>query len=127
MAVVATLPADGHHAGFTVPANARLQRFVPQGPLLERAVRAMTHGGMGATQKALVHGVPVCAVPFGRDQLEVAWRVEVAGAGTRLPATRLRPDRLRDRIREAETKAGAARRIAEAFAARSASGVRGEP
>lgn len=69
VAVVATLPADGHHAGFTVPANARLQRFVPHGPLLERPVRVMTHGGMGATQKALVHGVPVCAVPFGRDQL----------------------------------------------------------
>jgi hypothetical protein len=36
---------------------------------------------MGATQKALAHGVPVCAVPFGRDQLEVARRVEVAAAG----------------------------------------------
>jgi hypothetical protein len=57
---------------------ARLQRFVPHGPLLERAVCAMTHGGMGATQKALVHGVPVCVVPFGRDRLEVARRVEVA-------------------------------------------------
>ena len=29
---------------------------------------------MGATQKALAHGVPVCAVPFGRDQFEVARR-----------------------------------------------------
>jgi hypothetical protein len=57
---------------------ARLQRFVPHGPLLEGAVCAMTHGGMGATQKALVHGVPVCVVPFGRDRLEVARRVEVA-------------------------------------------------
>ena len=48
----------------------------------------MTHAGMGATQKALAHGVPVCAVPFGRDQLEVARRVEVAHAGTRLAASR---------------------------------------
>lgn len=116
VAVVATLPADGHHAAFQVPANARVERFVPHGPVLDRAVCAVTHGGMGATQKALAHGVPVCVVPFGRDQLEVARRVEVAGAGTRLPANRLRPDRLRGKIREAMAKADGARRIAQAFA-----------
>ena len=33
-------------------------------------------------------GVPVCAVPFGRDQLEVARRVEVAGAGVQLSGHR---------------------------------------
>ncbi|HKF76981.1 MAG TPA: nucleotide disphospho-sugar-binding domain-containing protein, partial [Candidatus Dormibacteraeota bacterium] len=89
VAVVATLPADRHHAALQVPANARVERFVPHGPVLDRAACAVTHGGMGATQKALAHGVPVCVVPFGRDQLEVARRVEVAGAGTRLPAKRL--------------------------------------
>jgi UDP:flavonoid glycosyltransferase YjiC (YdhE family) len=72
---------------------------------------------MGATQKALVRGVPVCAVPFGRDQLEVARRVEVVGAGTRLPASRLRPDRLRAKVREAMTRTDAAKRVAAAFAA----------
>lgn len=45
----------------------------------------------GATQKAIATGVPVCAVPFGREQLEVARRVEVSGAGSRLPARRLNP------------------------------------
>jgi UDP:flavonoid glycosyltransferase YjiC (YdhE family) len=40
-------------------------------------------------------------VPFGRDQLEVARRVAIAGAGTRLPAPRLDPERLRRRVREA--------------------------
>ncbi|MCV7070521.1 glycosyltransferase, partial [Mycobacterium rufum] len=49
----------------------------------------MTHGGMGITQKALARGIPVCAVPFGRDQFEVARRVQVARCGTRLPARRL--------------------------------------
>ena len=43
---------------------------------------------------------PSCVVPFGRDQLEVARRMEVAGAGTRLSG-RLIPDRLRAKIREA--------------------------
>jgi UDP:flavonoid glycosyltransferase YjiC (YdhE family) len=77
----------------------------------------VTHGGMGATQKALAHGVPVCAVPFGCDQLEVARRVEVAGAGTRLPARRLRPDRLRAKVNEATRLREGARRVQQGFAA----------
>jgi UDP:flavonoid glycosyltransferase YjiC (YdhE family) len=56
-------------------------------------------------------------VPFGRDQLEVARRVEVADAGTRLPARRLNPERLRAKIREAMTKREGADRVAEGFAA----------
>jgi len=114
--VVATLPA-GDPKQFRVPANARIERFVPHGPLLDRAVCAVTHGGMGATQKALARGVPVCAVPFGRDQLEVARRVEVAGAGTRLPAKHLNAERLRDKVREAMTKSAGAARVAAAFRA----------
>ncbi len=114
--VVATLPADDP-ASFELPGNAHVECFLPHGPLLDRAACAITHGGMGATQKALVRGVPVCAVPFGRDQLEVARRVEVAGAGTRLPARRLRPDRLRQKVHEAIARADGARRIAAAFQA----------
>ena len=72
---------------------------------------------MGATQKALARGVPVCAVPFGRDQLEVARRVEIAGAGVRLPARRLTPERLRGKVHEAIARAPGARRIAAAFEA----------
>jgi len=123
VSVVATLTADGHHDQIRVPANARVEQFVPHGHLLDRAVCAVTHGGMGATQKALAHGVPVCVVPFGRDQLEVARRAEVAGAGTRLPASRLRPDRLRGKIHQAMARADGARRIADAFAAAGGAGA----
>lgn len=116
VAVVATIPA-GDPGCFRPPPNATVERFVSHGPVLDRAVCAVTHGGMGATQRALARGVPVCAVPFGRDQLEVARRVEVADAGTRLPAKRLRADRLRAKVLEAMTKTQGARVIAEAFAA----------
>jgi MGT family glycosyltransferase len=102
---------------FDVPANARVLSFAPHAPLLEHAVCAITHGGMGATQKALSRGVPVCAVPFGRDQFEVARRVEVAGAGSRLPAKRLSPARLRKKVREAIECRDGARRVAEAYRA----------
>ncbi len=57
LTVVATVPA-GDPSQFRVPVNARVERFVAHGPLLERAVCAATHGGMGATQKALARGVP---------------------------------------------------------------------
>lgn len=116
VAVVATLPA-GDPTGVRAPANARVERFLPHAPVLDRAACAVTHGGMGATQKALARGVPVCVVPFGRDQLEVARRVQVAGAGTRLPAKRLHPDRLRAKVREAMRLREGARRVQEAFAA----------
>jgi len=108
LTVVATLPA-GNTDNFDVPSNARLERFVPHSLLLDRAVCAVTHGGMGATQKALARGVPVCAVPFGRDQFEVARRVEVADVGTRLPASRLTPERLRAKVHDAVKCAGKAR------------------
>jgi len=116
VAVLATLPASDP-ARVRTPANARVERFIPHRPVLDRAACAVTHGGMGATQKALAHGVPVCAVPFGRDQLEVARRVEVAGSGTRLPAKRLRADRLRAKVGEAMRLRDGAKRVQGAFAA----------
>ena len=72
---------------------------------------------MGATQKALARGIPVCVAPFGRDQFEVARRVEVASAGSRLPPWRLRPNRLREKVREAIACRAGAERVAAAFAA----------
>jgi UDP:flavonoid glycosyltransferase YjiC (YdhE family) len=51
--VVATFPA-GLPAGITAPANATVREFVPHSVVLDRAACAITHGGMGTTQKALV-------------------------------------------------------------------------
>jgi MGT family glycosyltransferase len=112
--VVATT-AGVDPSSFTPPSNARVERFVAHGPVLERAACVVCHGGMGITQKALALGVPVCVVPFGRDQFDVARHVVVAGAGTRLPASRLCPDRLRAAVREAMGKKDGAERIASAF------------
>ena len=112
--VLATLPA-GDPGAFRVPPNARLERFLPHSAILPRAAVAITHGGMGATQKALAHGVPVCAVPFARDQFEVARRVEVAGAGARLPAKQLTPQALRTAVRTAMGCRAGAARVAEGY------------
>jgi MGT family glycosyltransferase len=104
-------------ATLTPPGNVRVERFVPHAPVLDRAACVVCHAGMGVTQKALAHGVPVVAVPFGRDQPEVARRVEVAQAGIRLPARRLTPRRLRAGVARARQLAPGAQRIAAAFAA----------
>src|SRR6201993_2044729 len=114
--VVATLPA-GLPGDVTLGPNATVCEFVPHGPVLDRAVCAVTHGGMGATQKALARGVPVCVVPFGRDQFEVARRVEGGRWGTRLPAKKLTADRPSANVRQAMTMTDGARRVAAGFAA----------
>jgi MGT family glycosyltransferase len=112
--VVATTAAIDP-ATFRPPPNARVERFVPHRPLLARAACVVCHGGMGITQKALAAGVPVCAVPFGRDQLEVGRHLEVARAGVRLPAAKLDPRRLRAAVERTRLLRAGAERIAAAF------------
>ena len=114
--VVATLPA-GLPSDIALTTNATVVEFIPHSPVLDRAVCAITHGGMGGTQKALARGVPLCVVPFGRDQFEVARRVEVARCGTRLPAKKLNAVRLSAAVRQAMTMTDGARRVAAGFAA----------
>jgi MGT family glycosyltransferase len=113
--LVATVPPT-HVERLPRAANATVLEYAPHTPILERAICAVTHGGMGVTQKALARGVPVCAVPFGRDQLEVARRVELSGAGSRLPARRLDAKRLRRKVHEAISRRAGAERVAAAFA-----------
>jgi MGT family glycosyltransferase len=108
--LVATVPA-GIRERYRIPPNAHVEEFVPHSAVLGSAVVAVTHGGMGATQKALARGVPVCVVPFGRDQHEVAQRVRASGCGTTIKPNRLTPERLRAAILAARDLASGARRV----------------
>ena len=76
-----------------------------------------TENSDGITQKALAAGVPVCVVPFGRDQFEVARHVEMARAVVSLKAKALTPRRLREAVRVARSRRAGAERIARAFQA----------
>ena len=115
--IVATNPAGASGIDPSSYRHATLTGFVPHSAVLDRAICVVTHGGMGITQKALNRGIPVCAVPFGRDQFEVARRVEVARAGTRLPARRLTVRRLRQKVLSAMTMTTGAQAVAAGFAA----------
>lgn len=104
----ATLPAAG---------NAIVERFLPHRPLLERASVVVCHGGMGITQKALSHGVPVCVVPWARDQLDVAAHVLEAAAGTKLSRRKLSPERLASAVDAARRCAPGASRVKAGYEA----------
>ncbi len=90
--------------------DALVERFLPHAEILPHADAVVCHGGMGVTQKALSFGVPVCVVPWGRDQLDVAAHVVEAAAGSRVSRRRLSPARLAVAVEEAlGCRAGAAR------------------
>src|SRR6185312_1324501 len=114
--VVATFPA-GIPPDITAPVNATVCQFVPHSLVLDRAACAITHGGMGVTQKALAHGVPVCVVPYGRDQFEVARRVEVAKCGTWVLPKDLTTARMRDQVLRATAMTEGVRRVAAGYVA----------
>lgn len=102
--VVVTL-ADASASAAELPyaPNARVERFVPHGAILQRSMAVITHGGMGIVQKSMAAGVPLVVVPFGRDQPEVARRVTEAGAGVTLPSKRLDAGRLNDAFQKARS------------------------
>ncbi|QDP94652.1 glycosyltransferase family 1 protein [Microlunatus elymi] len=81
--------------------NIFVERFAPHAAALQHAALVITHSGMGIVGKATRAGVPVVAVPFGRDQPEIARRVVEAGTGVRLPAARLTTERVRTAVRSA--------------------------
>ena len=70
---------------------------------------------MGTTQRSLAAGVPVCVIPWGRNQNETARRTEICGAGTMIPRSKLSAERLRSAAREALTRKAAAAKIATTF------------
>jgi MGT family glycosyltransferase len=94
----------------------KITRFLPHAAVVPQVDVVVTHGGMGTTQRALAAGVPVCVVPWGRDQSESARRAQVCGAGTFVTRKRLDPARLRDAVREARVRKPDAERVARAFA-----------
>lgn len=73
--------------------------FAPQQELIARAAAVVTHAGMNTTIEALTAGVPMVLVPITNDQPAVAKRVELLGAGRRVPLSKLGTDRLRIALR----------------------------
>jgi UDP:flavonoid glycosyltransferase YjiC (YdhE family) len=67
-----------------LPANARLERFIPHDRLLPHVDVMVTNGGYGGVQQALANGVPLVVAGDSEDKPEVAARVHWSGAGVDL-------------------------------------------
>jgi MGT family glycosyltransferase len=102
-----------------VPANARVERWVPHSDLLPGTDVVVTTGGTGTVMATLSAGVPLVIVPTAWDQPENAWRVAETGAGIRLPPSRCTPERLRlvvEHVLSDQSFGQNARRLAAEFA-----------
>jgi UDP:flavonoid glycosyltransferase YjiC (YdhE family) len=104
------------------PANVTVVERAPHSQVLRHASAVVTHAGHGTVIKSLADGVPLVALPLGRDQLDNAARVAHHGAGLRLKP-KAGADTMANAVRRIieEPSFGVnARRLAEAIAVETA-------
>lgn len=82
------------------PANVRAEPFIPFDHLLPHVDVMVTNGGYGGTQWALAQGIPLVVAGETEDKIEVAARIEWAGAGINLRKQRPLPCEVRDAVKE---------------------------
>jgi len=80
------------------PGNVLVVPQVPMLALLPGLDAMISHGGMNTVCEALAHGVPLVLAPIRHDQPVVASQVVRAGAGIRVPFSRVRPGQLREAL-----------------------------
>ena len=93
-----------------LPANARLERFIPHDLLLPHVDAMVTNGGYGGVQQALAHGVPLVVAGNSEDKPEVAARVRWSGAGVDLHTGRPSQAMVARAVRRVLTRPGYRRR-----------------
>jgi UDP:flavonoid glycosyltransferase YjiC (YdhE family) len=82
-----------------LPANVRLERFIPHDRLLPHVDVMITNGGYGGVQQALANGVPLVVAGNSEDKPEVAARVRWSGAGIDLRTGKPSPARIAQAVR----------------------------
>ncbi|UQA58607.1 glycosyltransferase [Polyangium aurulentum] len=82
-----------------LPSHVRIERYVPHDTVFPQARALITHGGWGTVGRALVHGLPMLAIPIFGDQILNAEMVERAGHGRRLPLDKATPEAIRAQVR----------------------------
>lgn len=81
-----------------LPDYVRAEPFVPFDQLLPHVDVMVSNGGYGGTQCALAHGIPLVLAGETEDKMEVAARVEWAGAGINLRKQHPSPQAIRDAV-----------------------------
>ena len=91
--VVATVGGQVDPASLgATPANIRVEQYVPQSFVLERATAAISHGGAGTLIGAATTATPQLCLPLAADQWDNADRLAASGAGLLLEEDERGPD-----------------------------------
>ena len=98
MVIVAVPVAKGELRN--LPGNVHVEPYIPFGNLFPYVDLFITNGGFGGTQNALAHGIPVIIAGATEDKMEVAARVEYAGAGINLRKQKPSPGDIRKAVRK---------------------------
>lgn len=115
--VIVTTAADETAVAAAAPANARVERFIPYGPLLPHVDLLVTNGGYGTVLQALSHGIPMLVAGDSEEKPEIAARLAYAGVAIDL-ATGRPPVALLDAALDDILAGPAYRERAQAIAAR---------
>jgi MGT family glycosyltransferase len=83
-----------------IPANARIERFIPHAKLLPYVDVMVTNGGYNGVQMALANGIPLVVAGQTEDKPEVAARVEWARVGINLKTKSPTPKHVRDAVKK---------------------------
>lgn len=115
MEAVATLGPALKDTSLHAPPNVALLPSAPHDAVLKQVSLVVTHGGHGTVSRALLNGLPLLVMPMGRDQGDIAARVEACGAGLTLAPTATETDigAAISRLSEEKQFRAAARRLAE--------------
>jgi MGT family glycosyltransferase len=118
---VVTLGPALDPAAFHPPEHILVVQSASHDALIPEAALLITHAGHGTAVRAIRNGVPILALPMGRDQADNASRIALRGAGLRLdPAAS--PEMIREAVQtilgdrsfaEAAAELGAALRGAQ--------------
>jgi UDP:flavonoid glycosyltransferase YjiC (YdhE family) len=121
VSALVTVGHDGDPAALEpLPANVRVERYVPQATVLPHCVAVIHHAGAGTMLGALAHGLPQVALPQGADNFVNARVLTDAGAGVQLLPGSTDAGAIRAALRQVRDDVGfarAAKRIADEIAA----------
>jgi UDP:flavonoid glycosyltransferase YjiC (YdhE family) len=82
-----------------LPANARIEPFIPHAHLLPHVDVMITNGGYNGVQMALANGVPLVVAGQTEEKPEIAARVEWAKVGINLRTRTPSPDQIKDAVK----------------------------
>lgn len=99
-----------------LPANARVERYIPQSLLLPRCDAVISHGGSGTTLASLGHGLPQLVIPQGADQFVNGELCQEAGVAQTLLPDQVSPASVRAAVQRLLAPDGSAQRAARQLA-----------